>query len=246
MMHNQKTKKARRLRALALAPALAVGLYATNIPAVASAINAVETATMMPEQTSVDKVTDNSAAAQSSVAAVDTPPEFPGGTEELYKFVAQNINYPEDAPLREEAKVLAIFTVKTNGSIDNIRIASGDDETFNNEAIRVIKSMPKWKPGTKDGKPTETTYGLPFNFERPNPHIKVVDFGTQEKQDIIMLDETTVVRHDGQPTVYIDGVMVSSDIIKNLDPKCIESITVNKPDKERGSIHIITKKDSVN
>lgn len=79
---------------------------------------------------------------------VEHMPEFPGGDLELRKFIAANIKYPEEAKAKGlSGKVFVQFIIDKNGDVVNPKIARGIDPILDNEAIRVIKSLPKWKPG---------------------------------------------------------------------------------------------------
>jgi len=96
---------------------------------------------------------------------VETMPEYPGGPEAMIKFIQQNIQYPDSA--RNEGiqgKVYVNFVVDSSGNITNVKILRGVHETLDKESIRVVKSMPKWKPGTQKGKPVRVSYNLPISF----------------------------------------------------------------------------------
>ena len=96
-------------------------------------------------------------------------PEFPGRIAECMKFIKKNMQYPAEA-IKEgiEGRVICQFTVKTDGSIDNIIILKSDHESLNEEAIRIIKSMPKWIPGkNKNGEVEDCKYTLPIIFKLP-------------------------------------------------------------------------------
>lgn len=93
-------------------------------------------------------------------------PEFPGGQQALFKYLSENVKYPEIA--REngiQGRVICQFVVNKDGSISDIEvIRSGGDPSLDKEAIRVIKSMPKWKPGMQKGTPVSVKYSVPINF----------------------------------------------------------------------------------
>ena len=96
-------------------------------------------------------------------------PEFPGRIAECMKFIKKNMQYPAEA-IKEgiEGRVICQFTVKTDGSIDNIIILKSDHESLNEEAIRIIKSMPQWIPGkNKNGEVKDCKYTLPIIFKLP-------------------------------------------------------------------------------
>lgn len=92
-------------------------------------------------------------------------PEFPGGPAECMKFLAQNIRYPKKA--REngtQGRVVVQFVVDKDGSIDDIKIVNSVSWELNDEAKRVIKKMPKFKPGTIGGEPARMQSFLPVMF----------------------------------------------------------------------------------
>ncbi len=97
---------------------------------------------------------------------VDQMPEFPGGTEALLKFVANNVKYPEKAKDEEiSGRVFISFVIEKDGSVSNVEVKRGIGGGCDDEAVRVVKAMPKWKPGKKDGKPVRVSYMLPVNFK---------------------------------------------------------------------------------
>lgn len=98
---------------------------------------------------------------------VQVAPEFPGGIDEMYKFIANNLVYPESARTQKaEGKVIVQFVVEKNGSLNLINIIrDGVGHGAGEEARRVLNAMPKWKPGTENNKPVRTQYTLPFSFK---------------------------------------------------------------------------------
>lgn len=97
---------------------------------------------------------------------VEKQPEFPGGTQELMKYLAQNIKYPVIAQENGiQGRVICQFVVNKDGSICDIDVVrSSGDASLDKEAVRVIKSMPKWKPGQQRGKAVRVKFTLPVNF----------------------------------------------------------------------------------
>lgn len=113
---------------------------------------------------------------------VENMPEFPnGGMGELMKYLSANIRYPEAAHKAGiQGRVTVQFVVGKDGSIGNVSILRGVNADLDAEAIRVISSMPKWKPGTQKGEPVKVKYTVPVMFRlTPEPVEKI--------------DETTVV-----------------------------------------------------
>jgi TonB family protein len=96
---------------------------------------------------------------------VEQMPEFPGGEEKLYKFLAENIHYPQMAKESGiQGRVFVTFVVERDGSVVDIRVLRGIGGGCDEEAIRVVKAMPKWIPGKQRGKPVRVQYNLPVKF----------------------------------------------------------------------------------
>ena len=96
---------------------------------------------------------------------VEKDPEFPGGMEALYKYLQQNIKYPQLARDNNiTGRVYVTFVVERDGSIANPRVLKDIGGGCGAEAIRVVKSMPKWNPGKQSGKAVRVQFNLPVNF----------------------------------------------------------------------------------
>ena len=97
---------------------------------------------------------------------VESMPEFPGGQQALVKYLAENVKYPVIAQENGiQGRVICQFVVNKDGSIvDVVAVRSSGEASLDKEAIRVIKSMPKWKPGKQRGKPVRVKYTVPVNF----------------------------------------------------------------------------------
>ncbi|MGQ1889306.1 energy transducer TonB [Thermophagus sp. OGC60D27] len=96
---------------------------------------------------------------------VEEMPEFPGGELALHKYLASTIEYPVIAQENGiQGRVYVKFVVNTDGSITDVEIARGVDPSLDKEALRVVKSMPKWKPGKQRGKSVRVSYTVPINF----------------------------------------------------------------------------------
>lgn len=96
---------------------------------------------------------------------VETPPEFPGGQESLFKFVRENIKYPIEA--QEEGmqgRVSCAFVVGSDGSVSNPQVLRGISPALDAEAIRIIRSMPNWIPGRQRGRAVPVKYTIPITF----------------------------------------------------------------------------------
>ena len=96
---------------------------------------------------------------------VEDMPEYPGGMEAMMKFVAENLKYPEQMQKEKvEGRVLLSFVVEKDGSVTNIEEVQSPHPVLTEEAIRVVKLMPKWKPGKQDGKNVRVQFNLPITF----------------------------------------------------------------------------------
>lgn len=96
---------------------------------------------------------------------VDTPPSFQNGEQGLKTFLANNIKYPVVAAENGmEGCVDVEFVVWNDGSIRNVKVAKSVDPALDKEAVRLVKAMPKWLPGKKDGKYVNVKYTTPINF----------------------------------------------------------------------------------
>lgn len=101
--------------------------------------------------------------------AIEHMPSFPGGKEELFKFLKSNLSYPEiDREFGIHGTVVCQFIVNRKGEVTKIKIIRGVSENLDNEAIRVLKLMPKWNPGFVDGIPVNVRYTLPIRFKLKN------------------------------------------------------------------------------
>ena len=96
---------------------------------------------------------------------VEDMPKFPGGENAMRKFITNSLKYPEIAVENDiQGKVFVSFVVKKDGSVANAKIARGVDPSLDKEALRVINSLPKWKPGIQHGNPVNVSYTVPINF----------------------------------------------------------------------------------
>ena len=96
---------------------------------------------------------------------VSEQPSFPGGMQEMMKFISENRKYPAEAKVKDiHGKVIVAFVVERDGSLSDVKIRRGIGYGCDEEAIRVIKSMPKWTPGKQNGKAVRVSMMLPVSF----------------------------------------------------------------------------------
>jgi protein TonB len=96
---------------------------------------------------------------------LDVKPSFSGGEQKMWEFIGRNLKYPQEA--REngiQGRVFVSFIVETDGSISNVKVEKGIGGGCDEEAVRVVKAMPQWHPGKKQGKAISDSYVLPFSF----------------------------------------------------------------------------------
>ncbi|WP_372645583.1 energy transducer TonB [Ancylomarina sp.] len=97
---------------------------------------------------------------------VEDMPEFPGGDIELQKWINRSVKYPVIAQENGiTGRVYVGFVVNKVGQVENVKIMRGVDPSLDKEALRVIKMMPKWKPGKQRGKAVKVSYTVPINFQ---------------------------------------------------------------------------------
>lgn len=173
--------------------------------------------------------------------AIETQPTFPGGMSNFYRYLKQEVKYPEEAKQNKvQGKVFLSFVVEKDGALTDIRVerklGSGTDE----EAVRVIKASPKWVPGTQGGKPVRVKYNIPISFSLgggvTNPPIQQKTGNLQlrrqgsgisfrdGKGNVISLNGTGTTN----PLYVVDGAPVATSYLSNMPPDNIESITVLK------------------
>jgi len=96
---------------------------------------------------------------------VEGMPEFPGGMEAYMQWISSALKYPKSAKKNNvQGRVFASFVVEKDGSISDLQIVKSVDEILSKEAIRVLKTMPKWKAGTQNGENVRVKYTLPLVF----------------------------------------------------------------------------------
>ncbi len=158
------------------------------------------------------KGADNALEDEVAYGIVEKMPEFPGGEMGLRKFIAKNVKYPVDAQKKGiQGRVYVSFIVARDGSVKNVEVARSVHETLDNEAVRVVSSMPKWEPGLKQGEYVNVSFTIPINFSLGN--------GEQVKSKI---------KTEDKPYVLVDGNEMGYDEFSKINPEQIESVTVLK------------------
>ena len=192
-------------------------------------------------------------------SVVEQMPEYPGGMRAGLEFMARNLRYPTKArEAGKQGRVIVQFVVRKDGSLSDFKVLYPVDPWLDAEAIRVISTMPKWKPGMQDGKPVSVKFTLPVTFMLEGTNNKpksgdndvvVVGYGVQKSEESV--DVPTIKLHNPMdelsitgdfkidsvgsskasgvsPLVIMDGLEVSDDVIKKLNPNKIQSVSVLK------------------
>ncbi len=96
---------------------------------------------------------------------IEDKPEFPGGNDAMMGWVAKNIKYPAIAVENGvQGKVFVQFVIGKDGKVGDVQVIRGVDPSLDKEAVRIIQSMPAWKPGKQRGKPVKVSFQVPINF----------------------------------------------------------------------------------
>jgi protein TonB len=98
-----------------------------------------------------------------NTAGIEVKPDFPGGLDKFYKFIGKNFQTPEEEGL--SGKIFVTFVVEKDGSLTDIKVLRDIGYGTGKEAIRVLKSCPRWNPGEQNGKKVRVLYSLPITIQ---------------------------------------------------------------------------------
>ncbi len=157
---------------------------------------------------------------------VEDMPSYPGGMQECMRFLAQNMKYPVEAQKAgTQGRVILSFIVNKDGSISNVEVMRSVSKELDAEAVRVVQSMPKWKPGKQRGQAVDVRFTMPVTF-----HLQGKDKASESEQTIVFpaskSNKGIVIPAEGTPLFIVNGMQV--DKIDDLNPDEIQSITVLK------------------
>ena len=112
------------------------------------------------------KTTKKAGANDKVYVVVEQMPSFPGGDSALLKYLFENVKYPVSAlKAQKQGRVMVCFTVEKDGAISNVKVARSVTPSLDAEAVRAIKSMPKWSPGKQGGEFVRVKYNVPVTFK---------------------------------------------------------------------------------
>ena len=154
----------------------------------------------------------------------ETFPQFPGGHIALVEYLSKNIKFPKEKEKENvRARVVASFTVDKDGSITDAKIVRSQGEAFDNEALRVINGMPKWIPGTQNGKAVRVKYTLPITFSTTDGNKKIKSVRT------IDMNDNGGKQPEGKVVSEKAEMFSSKDFVLVVNGKVVEALNGIKP-----------------
>lgn len=132
--------------------------------------NIVAQTTVSQSSTEVNDTLKNKEERHGFVCTInEIMPTYVGGTEALHDFINKNLKYPAGAlQNKQEGRVIVAFCIETDGSLTDVHVIRSLSPELDAEAVRVVKLMPKWNPGSIDGKPSRVRYNIPIKFTLPH------------------------------------------------------------------------------
>ena len=179
---------------------------------------------------------------------VEQMPEFPdGGMAGLMEYFKKNLRYPEEAKKAGmQGRVVVQFLINKNGAISDASVLRSVDRLLDAEAVRLVRSMPRWKPGMQKGKAVTVKYTVPVLFK-----LDEVDEKVRQKNLAIIMEETSAADY-ADVLILVDGREATPEILQALNPERIQSISVLKEpsdiiakyttDKSKKSVMLVTLK----
>ena len=143
--------------------------YLLFVPLIISLLTMNSTAMRANVQKKVvktNKTTKKSGANDKVYVVVERMPSFPGGDSALLKYLFENVKYPMSAlKVQKQGRVMVCFTVEKDWAISNVKVSRSVTPSLDAEAVRAIKSMPKWSPGKQGGEFVRVKYNVPVTFK---------------------------------------------------------------------------------
>ena len=170
---------------------------------------------------------------------VEKMPSFPGGDAELLKYIATNIKYPKESQDNgEQGRVICSFIVGRDGSVNNPEVLRGVTPLLNEEAVRVINTMPRWNPGMQRGKAVAVKYTVPITFRLKSPveeakeeTLTVVDVMPQYPggdRELLKFSAQSIKYPTGAQEAGVQGRVICSFVVDKkgniVEPKIIRGI----------------------
>ena len=223
MMLKEKSNPWARAKYLYILPlaALAVTAFARpEVSAVADEISAVKVIAPAVHDSKQPNVQPAVAAPSSALYQM---PEFPGGMEALNTYLRNNIRYPQEAQKAGiQGRVIIQFIVSKDGSITDAEVVESVDPQLDAEGLRLIKNMPRWKPGMRKGQAIRVKQTLPIRFAFTKTSDK------PENSNSIFLKNGSYNSSLKDVILLVNEQEVSPEIFRAIDPQRIQSVTVLK------------------
>ena len=235
MMNKEKTPKTGLLKYSVIVPLALVLILGSN----AQTLMASAQEPMKSTKIEIKKIVISNEN-EEAYENVEVLPEFPGGIEGLMKYIKDNLKYPADAIENQiEGRVVVKFIINKIGEVADMEVLHSLHPSCDDEAIRVIRAMPKWTPGKQDGKDVAVFFTLPIAYKLNDDKTKddemkkitIVNKKTQkmdgDEAKVVATKKITVL--DKKPLFVLDGKVLEDDFdINTIEVDNIESITVLK------------------
>ena len=239
MMNKEKTPKTGLLKYSVIVPLALVLILGSNAQTLmASAKEAmesakkevVETPSEAPERYDFQTLTEKDDKAYYNV---DVRPVFPGGIENLMKYIGENLKYPVDAIENSiEGRVVVQFVVNKTGEVTDVEVLRSLLPSCDAEAVRVVQAMPKWTPGKQDGNDVSVYYTLPLVYKLTKDDKNPMKTGETSKNDIYLeADEMPQFPGDldGLMKFIRENLKYPADAIENsIEGRVVVRFVVNK------------------
>ena len=253
MMLKEKSSPWARVKYLYVLPlaALAVSAFARpEVSAVADELSSAKVNDLVASM-KTNQVETASVAVKDTLTpvfeVVERMPQFPGGVAAQVEYFKKNLRYPAEAKKAgTQGRVVVQFFVNKDGSISNVKVLRGVDPALDAEAVRLVNSMPKWKPGMQKGKAVTVKYTIPVLFK-----LDAVDEKVAQKNLTLIMKGTSAADY-ADVLILVDGREVTPEILRALNPSRIQSISVLKDpseiivkyttDKSKKSVMLVTLK----
>ena len=223
MMLKEKSNPWARAKYLYILPLAALAVTAFARPEVSAVVDEISAVKVIAPAVhdSIQPNVQPAVAAPSS--ALDQMPEFPGGMEALNTYLRNNIRYPQEAQKAGiQGRVIIQFIVSKDGSITDAEVVESVDPQLDAEGLRLIKNMPRWKPGMRKGQAIRVKQTLPIRFAFTKTSDK------PENSNSIFLKNGSYNSSLKDVILLVNGQEVSPEIFRAIDPQRIQSVTVLK------------------
>ena len=233
MMLKEKSNPWARVKYLYVLPLAALAVSAFARPEVSAVADELSSAkvndlvasmkTNQAETTSV-AVKDTLTPDEPVFEVVEQMPEFPdGGMAGLMEYFKKNLRYPEEAKKAGmQGRVVVQFLINKNGAISDASVLRSVDRLLDAEAVRLVRSMPRWKPGMQKGKAVTVKYTLPVQFR-----LKDVEAEASDKKNHLIIVEGAQTGY-ADISIQVNGREVTPEILRALNPDRIQSVSILK------------------